>query len=166
MLKDLTIHKAIQFAVAIEATGARIYTDLAKKYDQQQEISEAFSLLASDERAHGAKFKALLNEIPEDDKGSAGGDDYQYLAAMARSEFFSEEEGLTLKLEDIHSVQEALVKVLEFEKATLGFYLAIQDVVGPNDALSAILDEEKKHVARLAKYILTDEKMKGLSDEI
>ena len=84
---------------------------------------------------------------------------------MARSEFFGGDAGLSAKLEGIQSVDEALTHVLGFEKATLGFYRAIRDVLGREEALEAIIRAEKQHIVRLMKYILTEEKMKGLSDD-
>lgn len=164
MLDDPTIHKAVQFAVATEVMGAQAYSKLAEKFSDQKEISEAFSLLATDEKAHGARFKAILDELPAEADIEAGKDDYGYLLAMAKSEFF-DEGGLAVSMDQIATVDEALVQVLEFEKATLGFYRAIQDILGKNDAVDAIIQEEKQHIVRLMKYVLTDEKMKGLGDE-
>jgi hypothetical protein len=84
---------------------------------------------------------------------------------MARSEFFTGEAGMTAALEKIQSVNEALVHVLGFEKATLGFYRAIQDTLGQEAALDAIIAAEQQHIARLMRYILSEEKMKGLADD-
>ena len=81
---------------------------------------------------------------------------------MARSEFFKDDAELATTLDDLQDLQEALTPALGFEKATLGFYLAVQDVLGQNEALEAIIQAEKGHVARLMKYLLTDEKMKSL----
>ena len=40
----------------------------------------------------------------------------------------------------------------------------IPDVLGEAAALDRIIQAEKSHIVRLMKYILTDEKMKGLAD--
>ena len=84
---------------------------------------------------------------------------------MARSELFGNGVGLAVTLEKVQSVAEVLTRVLDFEQATLAFYRAIQDILGKNEALDAIIKEEKKHVTRLIKYSLTEEKMKGFEDD-
>jgi len=165
MLDNPTIQNAVQFAVSTEEVGARTYTKLAEKFSDHEELSEAFSLLAGDERGHAAQFRALLDKLPAEDQAPAGEEDSQYLQAMASSEFFTGEDGLAAVLEKIQSVDEALHHVLGFEKASLGFYQAVKDVLGPQEALDAIIAAEKQHVVRLMKYVLTDEKMKGLADK-
>jgi hypothetical protein len=87
-----------------------------------------------------------------------------YLRAMAMSDFFGGDAGLIAKLDRVQDLDEALIHVLGFEKATLGYYLAVKDVLGETGALDRIIEAEKSHVARLVKYILTGEKMKGLAD--
>jgi hypothetical protein len=89
---------------------------------------------------------------------------HRYLCAMARSEFFQGDAELTKTLDGLEDLQQALMHALGFEKATLGFYRAVQDVLGENTSLEAIIQAEKGHIARLMKYLLTDEKMKSLQD--
>ena len=72
MLDDPTIQKAVQFAVATEDMAAEAYSGLAKKFSEQNEISEAFSLLAADEKGHRAQFKALLDRLPPQADGGGG----------------------------------------------------------------------------------------------
>ena len=88
----------------------------------------------------------------------------RYLRAMAMSKFFRGDAGLIGSLDQAESVDEALVHVIGFEKATLGYYLAVKDVLGESDALECIIRAEKSHIVRLMKYVLTGEKMKGLAD--
>jgi len=165
MLGDTTIRKAVQFAIGIEVTGERLYTNLAERFSEQQELSETFSILAKDEKAHGDRFTVLLDELPPEYEITSGEDDYRYLIAMARSDLFGNGVGLAVTLEKVQSVAEVLTRVLDFEQATLAFYRAIQDILGKNEALDAIIKEEKKHVTRLIKYSLTEEKMKGFEDD-
>lgn len=164
MFDDFTIQKAVQFAVATEEMASLAYARLAKKFSEQQEISELFSLLAADEQGHRVQFKALLDSLPPEADETPQVEKHLYLSAMARSQFFTGEAGMTATLERIQTLGEALVHVLGFEKATLGFYQAIQDILGQEAALEAIIAAEKQHIVRLMKYVLTDEKMKGLAD--
>ena len=165
MLGDTTIRKAVQFAIGIEVTGEKLYTNLAERFSEQQELSEAFSILAKDEKAHGDRFKVLLDELPPEYEITSGEDDYRYLIAMARSELFGNGVGLAVALEKVQSIAEVLTRVLDFEKDTLGFYRAIQDILGKNEALDAIIEEEKKHVTRIAMFNLTEEKLKQFDDD-
>jgi len=162
---DFTIQKAVQFAVATEDMAALAYSELAKQFSEQEEISKAFLLLAADEQKHRGQFKALLDRLPPEADNAPEDEKHLYLSAMARSEFFSGEADMTAALAKIQTLDEALVHVLGFEKATLGFYRAIQDTLGQEAALDAIISAEKRHIARLMKYILTDESMKGLADD-
>jgi rubrerythrin len=164
MLDDPTPQKVVRFAAATEEIGERTYKKLAEKYSDQKEISEAFSILAVDERAHRAQFEALAANLPPEDGLMTDDEQRRYLAAMAYSEFFRGEAQLTKTLDNLQSLQEALIHALGFEKATLAFYRAVEEMLGQNDALESIIRAEKSHITRLMKYLLTDEKMKSLQD--
>ncbi|OHB72503.1 MAG: hypothetical protein A2V70_00845 [Planctomycetes bacterium RBG_13_63_9] len=164
MSEEVTATEAIEFAIATEEMGVLAYTKLAEKFSDQEEISAAFSLLARDEKAHRAQFQALLAHVPPDEGIMTKDEKSRYLRAMAMSEFFRGDAGLIGRLDRAESVEEALVHVVGFEKATLGYYLAVKDVIGESDALESIIQAEKGHIVRLMKYVLTGEKMKGLGD--
>lgn len=165
MPEQHTIQNAIDFAVAIEETGAKTYAALAKRFDDRKELQETFALLARDEESHKIQFQALRDKVPiAPAAGSDRDDAYRYLRAMAMSEFFDGGKGPVKALEQAGSVQDALLTVLGVEKATLGYYVALQEAMGGHEILAAVIRAEKQHVARLMKYILTDEKMKGLGD--
>jgi rubrerythrin len=153
MLDDPTIHKAVQFAVATEDMGERTYSALAKKFLDEIALCATFSRLAEDEKRHRVNFHALLDKLPADDDVWTDDERYRYLSAMSRSAFFAGEEGLTAALNSVRSVDDALAHALGFEKATLGYYLALQDVLGQQEPLSAIIEAEKQHVVALMKAI-------------
>lgn len=94
MLDFPTIRKAVEFAVATEDMGVRTYTKLAKKFSEQKDISEAFSVLAADEQAHRGEFEVLLENVAPDDEIMTREEKHRYLCAMARSEFFKGDTGL------------------------------------------------------------------------
>ena len=165
MLEDITLRKAVEFAVATEEMGERAYKKLAEKFADHRELREVFETLAEDEQGHANQFKALLDFVPSDDDILADDEKRRYLAAMATSKYFRGESGLAGSLEDVTTVEDALVRVFGFEKATLSFYLAVRDLLGQNPVLDAMIAVERTHVSRLMKYILADEKMKGLADQ-
>jgi len=166
MLGEITIRKAIEFAVATEEMGAKAYCQLAEKFSEKEEMSAAFSLLAKDEAAHKARFQTVLDQTPLEETAVRDNDESGYLRAMAMSEFFAGDEGLIRRLEAAESLQETLLLVLGFEKATFGYYRAVKDVLGGSEVLDSIIRAEKGHIMRLMTYILTDEKFKGLSDVV
>jgi rubrerythrin len=165
MLHEPTIHKAVEFAIVTEEIGARVYTQLAEKFAEHEEISEGLSLLAADERMHGSQFKALLGKLPPDENVTTGDEEHQHLRAMAMSGFFDGGHGLAAMLEKVQSIDQALEHVFGFEKATLGFYRAIHDILGQNEILDGIIRAEKQHIARVMKYIITSAKFRGLADD-
>ena len=67
MIKDLTLKGCIEFAIATEELGASIYTQLAAKFGNSKDISELFSHLAADEKAHRQQLFALLKKAPEEE---------------------------------------------------------------------------------------------------
>jgi rubrerythrin len=165
MSEEVTITKAIEFAIATEDMGVRAYSKLAERFSEQEEMSSAFSLLAKDEMAHKAQFQAVLDQIPLDDQGVMTKDERsRYLRAMAMSEFFRGHEGLIGKLDKAQNLGEVLVHVLGFEKVTLGYYQAIKDVLGESEALDSIIGTERSHIMRLMNYISTGEKFQGLAE--
>jgi len=161
MLEQLTVKKAVEFAVTTEKLGAQIYDKLAKRFADQPDLVEVFSTLARDEVAHEREFKALLERLPLEDKPLQY-EQEQYLRAMAVSEIFSEEKGLHRNVDSIGSRESALERVLTLEKSTLSYYQAMKDVLGPNEALDAIIQAEKRHVVQVMKYFITGEKVKSL----
>jgi len=166
MAEELTITEAVEFAIATEEMGMRAYTGLAKRFSEEKQVSEAFALLAEDEKAHRAQFQALLDKVPPDEGVMTKDEKSRYLRAMAMSEFFRGDAGLVGLLDKAKSLEEALVQVLGFEKATLGYYQAVKDVLGEAPALDSIIQAEKGHIARLMQYILTGAKMRGLRDSV
>ena len=146
MSEELTVAKAIQFAVATEDIGVRAYSKLAERFSDQEEIRDVFSHLAKDEKAHRAQFQALLGKVPPEEGVMSDGEKSRYLQAMATSQFFRGDAGLAGRLDKAQSLQEVLLEVLGFEKATLGYYLAVKDVLGESEALTSVIEAEKSHI--------------------
>lgn len=164
MLKELTPREAVEFAVKTERLGQVIYTVLAEKFSDDVELKEAFELLAEDEAAHEREFRGLMSKVPETAAyGSKEG--FELLRAMSVSEFFTGEDGLYRNLETIKERDDALMKAFALEKATLQFYTTMQEVMGKSEVLDDIIKAEKSHVVKLMRYLLTDAKFRGISDD-
>jgi rubrerythrin len=164
MVNTLTLKNAVELAVTAEKLGANFYTTMAKRFGENAEISELFSILAKDEEAHEAQFKALLKKIPADEKKQDQREKYQLLTAAAMSEFFTGEGGPMKDIAAIKSRDDALARAFALEKASLFYYNAMQDCLGENEILGAIIGAEKSHLVSVMKYLITGAKMRGLAD--
>ena len=51
---------------------------------------------------------------------------------------------------------------MEMEKATLQYYEAMGPLLGQNEVLEFLIKAEKRHVLSILRYLITDEKVKGL----
>ena len=166
MLDDLSFRSAIEFAVATEDTGTRFYSRLAQKFSDNKQISDVFTQLSRDEMVHKRQFSNLLANMPSEPGSVGSPEKTEYLKAMAISEFFSHHQGPFKGIEGIHDRDEALERAFNFEKATLGFYKAIEDVLGENPVLKEVMEAEKKHIVTLMKnVVITGAKFRSLQDE-
>ncbi len=164
-MEEMTLRKCIEFAVATEENGARFYRQMAGKFTANPEISDLFKALGKDETVHRKKFAKLLSKVPQESGVSNSPEQNEYLRAMSISEFFSHRQGPFKDADKIKNMEDALEKSFYFEKATLGFYQAVQDVLGRNRTLTSVIKEEKKHVTSLMKALVTGEKFRSLQDK-
>ena len=165
MIEDIPLKGCIKFAVATEDVGAKFYGQLAKRFAGNREVSDLFELLGKDEEEHKRQFSQLLNQLPEETGASHSPDKSEYIRAMSVSEFFSRDQGPFANIDKIGNRDDALDKVFGFEKATLGFYQAVQDLIGNNSILNQVIATEKSHITRLMKLIITGEKFRSLQDQ-
>ena len=164
MTDGMTPRQAIEFAVKTEELGEKFYKQLATKFSDHPELKELFELLGKEEVAHAAQFKKLLDGLPPDE-GVSTGPEFQYLRAMSLSQFFMGPDGLKKLARKIESKDEALGIAFELEKATLHFYIALQEVLGGNDTLDDVIEAEKGHLLKVMQYTMTDSKFRGLADK-
>jgi rubrerythrin len=165
MIEDITLKGCMEFAVATEELGAKIYTRLADKFGENKEVASLFSRLAEDEQVHKRQFSELLKKAPVPEGVSSSPEKHEYLKAMSISEFFSHNRGPFKDIEKIQDRDDALQRALDFEKATLGFYKAVEDVLGTNRLLAEVIEAERNHVAVLLKALLVEgSKFRGLQD--
>jgi rubrerythrin len=164
MLEKPTLRSSIELAVTTETVGANVYKTLAKRFHDNAEIEELFSILAKDEENHRAQFQALLKKVPPDDDDQENAEKYEYLAAASMSKFFLGDEGAMKDIDEIKTRDDALTRAFALEKASLFYYHAMADILGENEILEAIISAEKSHLVSVMKYMVTGAKMRGLSD--
>ena len=107
-------------------------------------------------------MKEKAPEVAADVQSSEMND---YLRAMSHSLFFSRYQGPFKDVDTVKDRDDALQKALDFEKATLGFYKAVEEVQGSSALLSQIIEAEKSHVVVIMKALLVEgSKFRSLQD--
>lgn len=159
MIEDLTLRKAIELAITTEQLGADFYSRMERNFHDDKELQDVFCQLAKDEKTHEAQFKHILENAPETEVDKQQYELYQFLRATAISEFFRKD--AFKETDKIKTRDEALGRALAFEKSTLQYYKAMQDVLGKEPRLEEIIDAERKHVLAIMKVIVTDAKFRG-----
>lgn len=160
---EMTLRRALEMAVLTEEIGAQFYRDLAEKFSAEPAVAEVFAKLAHDEISHGAQFRGLMSQVPEDEAKLEGDEiAINVLAAAVQSEFFSKD--LLGELSGIETPADALGRALALERSTLFYYNALRDVLGSSLQLEELIQAEKAHVTVLMRVILSDAKFRGLGD--
>ncbi|NQT74285.1 MAG: ferritin-like domain-containing protein [Chloroflexi bacterium] len=165
MIENVSLKQCMDFAVATEDIGAKYYDRLSDKFSDNPEISDLFSQLCKDERIHIQQFSELLNNLPPETDLSNSPEKAQYVRAMSISEFFSHHQGPFQDDKEIENRDDALERAFNFEKATLGFYKAVEESLGPNPTLTKVIETEKGHIVNLMKSMLVEgSKFRSLQD--
>ncbi len=163
MLEQLTLKKAVEFAIKTEEIGAAAYAKLARKFSDEKDIEDIFQVLAREEIAHGKAFTTLLMRVPDVEE-SEGAESWQYLRAMSISQFFSGREGLLKSLDKIQTREDALVRAISLEKATLQFYDGMRDLLDDSEIIDSIIRAEKRHIVNLMRVLMSEGKLHQISE--
>lgn len=152
----LTAAEALRWALEIEKKGETFYHAVAAK-SADPEVKVLFEDLAVQERGHYQVFQKMLEEVkPGLDLSDVGYEyeEYQtYLqVALASALFAGPDKGLTLA-EQAKDREAALQAAMGFEKDTLLFFYDLREMVSKaeRETITAIINEEKTHLRRLAK---------------
>lgn len=165
MIEDLTLRGCIEFAIATEGFGSENYARLAEKFSHIPDVTRLFTKLSEDELVHKQQFSELLSKAPVDPANGQSSDMNDYLKAMSHSLFFSRYQGPFKDVDTIQDRDDALQKALEFEKATLGFYKAVEEVQGSSAVLTKIIAAERSHVVAIMKALLVEgSKFRSIQD--
>ena len=165
MIKDVTAASCVEFAIRTEEIGAELYQGLARKFASDRELRDLFEGLGRDEVHHGEQIRGLQQRLtPRFRDQPVSAEQRDYLRAMSMSEVFSGPKGLAGDVEGIRSRDDALERALHLEKATLAYYQAVRDLVGPEEVLDSLIAVEKKHVVKVMQLLITGAKFRGLAD--
>jgi rubrerythrin len=165
MIENVTAETCVAFAIKAEEIGAELYQGLARKFAADGELCELFERLSRDEVHHGEQIRALGERlVPRLRDRPFSAEEQDYLRAMSMSDIFSRPEGLLGDLGGIQSREDALKRALHLEKATLAYYRAVRDVVGPEEVLDSLIAMERKHVVKVMALLVTEAMLRGLAE--
>ncbi len=163
MIKDVNAATCVEFALKTEEIGAELYQGLARRASDP-ELRDLFEGLGRDEIEHRELIRSLQQRLASRFRQPVPAEQQDYLRAMSMSEVFSGPKGLAGDVEGIRSRDDALERALNLEKATLAWYQAVRDVVGPDEVVDSLIAVEKKHVVKVMQLLITGAKFRGLAD--
>ena len=150
--------EAFEIAMQIEENGKVFYTAVAAKATDPS-VKKLFQELAAQEQRHYEVFQKMAGTV-----GGAAGpaapdaarDEYQvYLQATLDNALFAGSDKALALAEQARDRQAALRAAIGFEKDTLLFFYDLRDMAGPAEqrTINGIIQEEKLHLRRLAKFL-------------
>ena len=151
-----TAAEALEMAMEIEKNGQVFYEQVAARSTDPQ-VKEIFADLAVQEQGHYRVFAGMLESAgPVPDLPAAGYDEYRtYAQAALDSALFAGPDKALALARQAEDRETALRAALGFEKDTLLFFYDLRDMVGEAEQqlISRIINEEKKHLRRLAAML-------------
>lgn len=148
--------QALEMAMRIEENGEAFYRAVAEKSDDP-ELKKLFEDLASQERGHYRAFRRMAQDVePAPALPGQVAEDYQAFLEVALDQAVFGGEDKALRIAERAGDRDAALRAaMGFEKDTMLFYYDLREMVGEADreAISAIIGEEKKHLARLAGMV-------------
>jgi rubrerythrin len=155
----LTGNEIIEIAVNLEESGEAFYTAAADKAVDGA-IEALFRELAAQERLHRRTFQGMIapaDHAVEFVLSPEQWDEFQvYTDALLRQSFFASPENALNRAAEAGDAQEALRAAIRFEKESLLFFYELRDVVrgADREAVSRIIQEERRHIQRLTELLL------------
>lgn len=165
MIENVSAAAVVEFALETEKIGAELYRELARKFAADAELRQLFEGLGRDEVQHGEQIRALQQRLaPRLRDQPVSAEQRDYLRAMSMAEIFSAPKGPARDLASVKSRDDALERALNLEKATVAYYQAVRDLMGPDEILDSLIAVEKKHVVKVIQLLLTGARFRGLAD--
>jgi len=151
-----TAAEGIEMAMEIEKNGETFYNAAADKATDP-EVTALFKDLAVQEQAHYRVFQKMLGgTAPAPDLPATEYDQYQaYVQVALENALFAGPDKALALAEQAKDRETALRAALGFEKDTMLFFYDLREMVSEGDrqAISNVIQEEKKHMRRLANML-------------
>ncbi len=158
-MQAFTLKQVIETAIHAEELGIKFYSEMAKKFADNEKLKNIFELLAKDEVEHKKQFQELAEENTQLPFNLTE-EDTLYFKGCDVSKFFPSMEETNEKL----TPERILKNAFEFEKESVLFYTGIRYLIPMSDKLDLIIKTEKNHMTKLIKYIISDSEFRGIED--
>jgi rubrerythrin len=143
-------------AMSIEVNGEAFYRAASEKANDP-ELKELFEDLASQERRHYRAFERMARDVePAPELPEEVAEDYRAFLEVALDQAVFRGQDKALRMAERAEDRDAALRAaMGLEKDTMLFYYDLREMVGGSDreTISAIIREEKKHLARLAGMV-------------
>ena len=145
-----------ELAMELEKSGEVFYRAVAEKASVPS-VKALFEDLAAQEVIHLKIFNKLFQKAQgKPFMTDAEWEMYQdYLEATVQSAFFEGADKALSVAGEVEDEKSALVMAIRFEKETMLFFHDLYDAVpeSEKETVSKVIDEEKRHVRRLANML-------------
>jgi rubrerythrin len=149
-MEQFSVREVIEQAIQTEKLGFAFYTEMARRFEKNEELKSLFETLALKEQKHEKTFSELKGKTKGE--GPEGWEEAaQYLRAIVESEFFLGNNKSLPSLENIQTASEAVKFALGFEKEALLYYHSLRDAVKEKGPIDEIIKEEKSHIRWLSQ---------------
>jgi rubrerythrin len=157
-MDKFSVSEIIEQAVQTEKLGYAFYTDMARRFEENNALKKLFGTLALKEQKHEKVFSQLKEktgvEEPEGWEEAS-----MYLRAIVESELFLGKNKSLHSLKHVKNERDAVNLAIGFEKEALLYFHGLRDIVEDKTALDTIIHEEKSHIRELSelKRMMIDE---------
>ncbi len=149
-MEKYSVYEVVEQAIQTEKLGSEFYTEMARRFQSNRELTKLFETLSVKEQMHEKTFQELKSGM-EDNKPDYGEEASQYLRAVVESEFFLGRGKSLPALESVRTAIEAVFFAIGFEKETLLYYHTMSEAVKEKDVMDKIINEERSHIVWLNK---------------
>jgi rubrerythrin len=144
--------EVFQFAIRIEESGEKYYTEMVRKIDDA-EVKTMFTALASEEVKHRRTYEGMLSKIENYEPiETYPGEYFAYLRAYADNVIFTPKK-LSEEMKKIDDVPSALKFAIDRELDSILYYQEVKNLVSPSQRglVDKIIEEERRHFVKLTQ---------------
>jgi len=150
-MERYSIREVVEQAVQTEKLGFEFYTEMAKRFREEEGFKRLFETLALKEQGHERKFAGLKERV-KDEQPESWDEVSKYLRAIVESEFFLGKGKSLPSLDRVKTMNDAVRFAIGFEKETLLYFYAIKDAIKDRPLIDEIIEEEKSHIVWLNTF--------------
>lgn len=150
-MERYSIREVVEQAVQTEKLGFEFYTEMAKRFREEEGFKRLFETLALKEQGHERKFAGLKERV-KDEEPESWDEVSKYLRAIVESEFFLGKGKSLPSLDRVKTMDDAVRFAIGFEKETLLYFYVIKDSIKERALIDEIIEEEKSHIVWLNTF--------------